>query len=62
MVTVLTSGVRCVEMRSGHHDIPPQQIITRDSVSVIVDGVVFYRVSKIAPMACQCLFYRVIIN
>ena len=33
-------------MRCGHYDIPPQQILTRDSVTVIVDGVVFYKVRK----------------
>ena len=41
-----------VDMRTGVHDIPAQDILTRDSVAVSVDAVVFYRVSD--PMLAVC--------
>ncbi|XP_012686351.2 stomatin-like [Clupea harengus] len=34
-----------VDMRTISFDIPPQEILTKDSVTVSVDGVVYYRVS-----------------
>ncbi|XP_032994112.1 erythrocyte band 7 integral membrane protein-like [Lacerta agilis] len=33
-----------VDMRTVSFDIPPQEILTKDSVTVLVDGVVYYRV------------------
>ncbi|XP_042564595.1 stomatin-like isoform X2 [Clupea harengus] len=35
----------CVDLRTISFDIPPQEILTKDSVTVSVDGVVFYRVT-----------------
>ncbi|XP_076831880.1 stomatin (EPB72)-like 3a [Brachyhypopomus gauderio] len=34
-----------VDLRSKSFDIPPQEILTKDSVTVCVDGVVYFRVS-----------------
>jgi len=42
----------CVGLRSGVHDIPPQEVLTRDSVTVCVDAIVFYQVSN--PLAAVC--------
>ena len=36
---------RCVGLRTGVHDIPPQEILTKDSLTVSVDAIVFYKVS-----------------
>ncbi|XP_039301151.1 band 7 protein AGAP004871-like isoform X1 [Nilaparvata lugens] len=35
-----------VDLRTGSFDVPPQEVLTRDSVTVHVDAVVFYRVSS----------------
>jgi len=35
-----------VDLRTGVFDIPPQEVLTRDSVTVSVDAVVYYRVSN----------------
>ncbi|XP_043232464.1 band 7 protein AGAP004871-like [Amphibalanus amphitrite] len=37
---------RLVDLRVVSFDVPPQELLTRDSVTVSVDAVVFYRVSK----------------
>ena len=37
---------RCVDLRTGAFDVPPQEILTRDSVTVSVDAVVYYQVSN----------------
>ena len=41
-----------VDMRTGVHGIPKQDILTQDSVAVSVDAVVFYHVSD--PMLAVC--------
>ena len=41
-----------VDMRTGAHDIPTQDILTKDSVAIAVDAVVYYRVSD--PMQAIC--------
>ena len=41
-----------VDMRTGAHDIPSQDILTKDSVAIAVDAVVYYRVSD--PMQAVC--------
>ena len=41
-----------VLLRTGVYDIPSQDIITKDSITVSVDAVVFYRVT--APMLAVC--------
>ena len=43
----LTSLSRCVDLRTGAFDVPPQEILTRDSVTVSVDAVVYYQVPNI---------------
>ncbi|XP_051970390.1 stomatin [Xyrauchen texanus] len=35
---------RKVDMRTVSFDIPPQEVLTKDSVTIMVDGVVYYRV------------------
>ena len=35
---------KCVDLRTGAFDVPPQEILTRDSVTVSVDAVVYYQV------------------
>ncbi|XP_021950741.1 band 7 protein AGAP004871 isoform X1 [Folsomia candida] len=35
---------RCVDLRTVSFDVPPQEILTHDSVTVAVDAVVYYRV------------------
>jgi len=43
---------RCVDLRTGAFDVPPQEILTRDSVTISVDAVVYYQVSN--PVAAIC--------
>jgi len=43
---------RCVDLRTGAFDVPPQEILTRDSVTVSVDAVVYYQVSN--PLSAIC--------
>lgn len=43
---------RCVDLRTGAFDVPPQEILTKDSVTVSVDAVVYYQVSN--PLAAVC--------
>ncbi|XP_023336431.1 band 7 protein AGAP004871 [Eurytemora carolleeae] len=43
---------RCVDLRTGAFDVPPQEILTKDSVTVSVDAVVYYQVSN--PLAAIC--------
>jgi len=43
---------RCVDLRTGAFDVPPQEILTRDSVTVSVDAVVYYQVSN--PLRAIC--------
>ena len=37
---------RCVDLRTGAFDVPPQEILTRDSVTISVDAVVYYQVHR----------------
>ena len=41
-----------MDLRTGAFDVPPQEILTRDSVTVSVDAVVYYQVSN--PLAAIC--------
>jgi len=43
---------RLIDLRMGAFDVPPQEILTRDSVTVSVDAVVYYQVSN--PLAAVC--------
>ena len=38
--------IRTVDMRTKTFDIRPQEILTKDSVTVTVDGVVYYRINN----------------
>ena len=38
---------RCVDLRTGAFDVPPQEILTKDSVTVSVDAVVYYQVQGV---------------
>ena len=40
------------DLRTVSFDVPPQEILTRDSVTVSVDAVVFYKIKD--PMAAVC--------
>ena len=37
---------RCVGLRTGVHDIPKQEILTKDSLTVSVDAIVFFKVCR----------------
>ena len=39
-------------MRTVSFDVPPQEILTKDSVTVAVDAVVYYKINS--PMAATC--------
>ena len=48
MATNATALVcRCVDLRTGAFDVPPQEILTRDSVTINVDAVVYYQVNTV---------------
>lgn len=36
---------RTVDLRTVSFDVPPQEVLTKDSVTVSVDAVVYYRIS-----------------
>ena len=42
---------RCVDLRTGAFDVPPQEILTKDSVTVTVDAVVYYQVKGSMPVS-----------
>jgi len=44
--------IQVVDLRTVSFDVPPQEILTKDSVTVSVDAVVLYKVSN--PMASVC--------
>merc|ERR1719460_1215001 len=44
--------IRVVDLRTISFDVPPQEILTKDSVTVTVDAVCFFKVSE--PMASVC--------
>ena len=41
-----------IDLRTVSFDVPPQEILTRDSVTVAVDAVVYYKIN--GPMAAVC--------
>ena len=45
MVRDTDNNCRCVDLRTGAFDVPPQEILTRDSVTINVDAVVYYQVN-----------------
>ena len=36
---------RCVDLRTVSYEVPPQEMLSRDSVTVSVDAVCFYKVN-----------------
>ena len=56
----LTYITRCVDLRTGAFDVPPQEILTRDSVTVSVDAVVYYQVSLGTLHSHQGISYHLI--
>lgn len=44
--------IQVVDLRTISFDVPPQEILTKDSVTVAVDAVVYYKISN--PMAAVC--------
>ena len=45
-VSDITSVRQVVDLRTVSFDVPPQEILTKDSVTVAVDAVVFYKVTS----------------
>ena len=41
-----------IDLRTVSFDVPPQEILTRDSVTVAVDAVVYYKINS--PMDATC--------
>ena len=48
---------RKVDLRTGAFDVPPQEILTRDSVTVSVDAVVYYQVGAVPSREINCCMY-----
>ncbi len=49
-----------VDLRTVSFDVPPQEILTKDSVTVAVDAVVYYKVKDAATVAVSAVVcYRV---
>merc|ERR1712140_92506 len=44
--------IQVVDLRTISFDVPPQEILTKDSVTVAVDAVVYYKIQN--PMAAVC--------
>ena len=53
---------RCVDLRTGAFDVPPQEILTRDSVTVTVDAVVYYQVERILLQCFERFLFRLKIH
>ncbi|XP_023325368.1 erythrocyte band 7 integral membrane protein [Eurytemora carolleeae] len=45
-------SIQVVDLRTVSFDVPPQEILSKDSVTVAVDAVVYYKISN--PMASVC--------
>jgi len=45
-------SIQVVDLRTVSFDVPPQEILTKDSVTVSVDAVVYYKINN--PMASVC--------
>ena len=45
-------SIQTVDLRTVSIDIPPQEILTKDSVTVQVDAVVYYKINN--PLAAVC--------
>ena len=51
MVRHTDYNCRCVDLRTGAFDVPPQEILTRDSVTINVDAVVYYQVNTVNELS-----------
>merc|ERR1739846_141170 len=47
-----TDEIRVMDLRTVSFDVPPQEILTKDSVTVAVDAVVYYKISS--PLFAVC--------
>jgi len=45
-------SIQVVDLRTVSFDVPPQEILTKDSVTVAVDAVVYYKINN--PMSAVC--------
>lgn len=54
----LVDQVKLIDTRIRAMDIPPQQMITKDNVPVKINGVIFYRVDKVADALIKVQDYR----
>jgi len=50
---------RCVDLRTISFNVPPQEILSKDSVTVKVDAVVYYRISNATIAVCNVEDYSV---
>ena len=46
--------IHLVDIRTVSFDVPPQEVLTRDSVTVAVDAVVYYRVFNPTVSIFEC--------
>ena len=51
--------IRVTDLRTVSFDVPPQEILTKDSVTVAVDAVVFYRISSPLFAVCNVANYAI---
>lgn len=58
LITPLIEQVRMVDMRVRAIDISKQQVITKDNVPVTIDGVLFFKVSKVEDALIKVQDYR----
>ena len=52
LIICFPSFSRCVDLRTVSYEVPPQEMLSRDSVTVSVDAVCFYKISN--PLAAVC--------
>jgi erythrocyte band 7 integral membrane protein len=45
-------SIQVCDLRTVSFDVPPQEILTKDSVTVAVDAVVYYKIAD--PMSAVC--------
>lgn len=56
----------CIDLRTVSFNVPPQEVLTKDSVTVTVDAVVYYRISDPMKAVLQVIttlsYYRMTSN
>ncbi len=50
--------ISVVDLRTVSFDVPPQEILSKDSVTVAVDAVVYYRIQVGYEDETECLLYQ----